>query len=68
MICRKGDKIFRQSDLIIVEGQSEPYGLSPVVLLCRRPPRMSSFPGNKTVVIIITVNFNNQHSILYNAH
>ena len=48
MICRKGDQVKGQADIILVDGRREPYDLSPVILLCRQAPCLSSFPGGYT--------------------
>ena len=58
LICRKGDRIKGQADLILVEGQTEPYDLSPVILLCRNLPCRSSFPG---ICILDYLIRNNKH-------
>ena len=43
-----GEQVKGQADIILVDGRREPYDLSPVILLCRQAPCLSSFPGGYT--------------------
>ena len=65
VVCREGDEVTGQPDLIIPDGGKGLIDKSPVAIICRRPPCRAKYQGRAICSLIDVIDLRYFIQILY---